>query len=57
MIYKIMRDIGEVVSLVISILLIVFLVKACNSDKGFVKYSIDTVYEYYEYADSVFKQK
>ena len=52
-----MRDICEIISLVISILLIVFLVKACNSDKGFVKYSIDTVYEYYEYADSVFKQE
>lgn len=52
-----MKDIGEIISLVISTLLIVFLVKACNSDKGFVKYSIDTVYEYYEYADSVFNGK
>ena len=47
----------ESISLIITILIIVFLCRACNSDKGLVKYSIDTVHEYYHYADSVFNGK
>lgn len=49
-----MDDLKEVVSFILSLALIVFLCRACSSEKGVIKYSIDTLYEYYQYADSVF---
>ena len=47
----------ELISIILTIMLIGFLIRACNSDKGIVKYSIDVVSEYHEYADSVFNSK
>ena len=51
-----MNDLKEVVSFILSLELIVFLCRACSNEKGVIKYSIDTLYEYYEYADSVFNK-
>ena len=51
-----MNDFKEVVSFFLYLALIIFLCRACSSEKGVIKYSIDTLYEYYEYADSVFNK-
>jgi hypothetical protein len=36
-------------------LLAIFLIRACRSEKGVVKSTIDEIHEYCEYADSVFE--
>lgn len=51
-----MNDLKEIVSFILSLALIIFLCRACSSEKGLIKYSIDTIHEYYEYADSVFNK-
>lgn len=40
---------------VVYFLLAIFLIKACCSEKGVVKTTIDSIHEYCEYADSVFE--
>ncbi len=50
-------SIRELISTVLSIALIVFLCKACNSEKDIFEFTIDTVSGYYHYADSVFNGK
>lgn len=50
-------SIKDLISTILSIALIVFLCKACNSEKDIFEFTIDTVSEYYHYADSVFNGK
>ena len=47
----------ELILTILSIALIVFLCKACNSEKDIFEFTIDTASEYYHYADSVFNGK
>ena len=50
------QDLKDTIYFVLQLLLITFLVRSCNSEKGIVKYSIDTIYEYYNYTDSLFSK-
>lgn len=42
---------------IVYVLIALFLIKACRSEKDVIKTTIDSIHEYYEYADSVFKLK
>ena len=50
-------SIKGLISTILSIALIMFLCKACNSEKDVLEYTLDTVSGYYHYADSVFNGK
>lgn len=50
------KDLKDIVLSTIFISLLIFAIKACNNEKGMIKYSIDTIYEYYNYADSLFNK-
>lgn len=47
----------ELISTILYIALIVFLCKACSSEKDIFEFTLDTVSRYYHYADSVFNGK
>ena len=50
------EELKDTIYFVLHLLLIIFLVRGCRSEKGIIKYSIDTIYEYYNYTDSLFSK-
>lgn len=50
------EDLKDTIYFILHLLLIIFLVRSCKSEQGIIKYSIDTIYEYYNYADSLFNK-
>lgn len=50
------KELKEIILSIIFISLLIFVIKACNNEKGVIKYSIDTIHEYYNYADSLFNK-
>lgn len=51
--YKLLK---EIISCIILALLAIFIIRSFNNEEGIIKYSIDVIYEYYNYADSLFNK-
>ena len=51
-----MKDLFDFLKSILIIILILHIIRGCNSDVGLIKYSISTVADLCQYADSVFNK-
>lgn len=51
-----MKDFFSFLECILIIILILHIIRGCNSDVGLIKYSISTVADLCQYADSVFNK-